>query len=138
MGFIAAADPASKASFVFTDVGQLNDAIKTRGYIPIRSDNTPFVIQEFEGGYLLDGAPLNVYIDERWFDGQQELLRPYWEGGQIPMPTRETLAIGSVTLPAEVAENYEVFKRSQTLFGLGVPTPVIVGAAVLGFFLLKR
>jgi hypothetical protein len=116
----------------------LNDAIKAKGYIPIRPDNQPYIVQEFEGGYLLDGAPLNVYIEGRWFDGQQALLEPYWNSGQVPTPTRETLAIGAVTLPPEVAENYEVFKKSQTPLGLGIPTPVLLGAALLGFFLLRR
>jgi len=138
MGFIAAADPASKASFVFTDVGQLNDAIKTKGYIPIRSDNQPFIVQEFEGGYLLDGAPLNVYIEDEWYDGQRELLEPYWRSGAIPMPSSETLAVGTVALPADVAATYEEFKREQTPFGLGVPTPVLVGAGLLMLFLLRR
>ncbi len=138
MGFIAAADPASKAAYVFTSVGQLNDAIRGRGYIPLRADNTPYVVQEFEGGYLLDGAPLNVYIDGEWFDGQQALLQPYWIAGSIPTPSREVLAMGAVALPPEVAANYEAFKKSETLLGLGVPTPVLIGAALVGFVLLRR
>lgn len=138
MGFITAADPASKATYVFTDAGQMHNAIKNRGYIPIRPDGTPFIVQEFEGGYLLDGAPMNVYTDEQWFEGQRELLEPYWTSGTIPTPSREVLDRGSVVMPEEVTENYETFKKSQTVLGLGIPTPVLLGAALLGFFLLRR
>lgn len=137
MGFIAAADPVSKQAYVFTNTGQLNDAIKQRGYIPIRADNTAYTVQEFEGGYLLDGVPLNVYIESRWFEGQMEALAPYWEAGTIPTPSTAILSVGTVAMPEDVAANYEQFKTSQSLFG-GISTPVLVGGAVLAYFLLKK
>jgi hypothetical protein len=138
MGFITAADPASKATYVFTNAGQLHDAIKERGYIPVRADLQPYIVQEFEGGYLLDGAPLNVYIDGQWFTGQRELLEPYWKAGTIPTPPQSVLDVGMVEMPEEVRETYETFKKSETLFGLGIPTPVLLGAGLLGWFLLRR
>lgn len=137
MGFISAADPVSKVSYVFTNTGQLNDAIKEGGYIPIRPDDTPYRIHEFEGGYLLDGAPLNVYIEGRWFDGQMEALAPYWESGAIPTPTAEVLATGSSPMPEDVAANYAAFQQGQSLFS-NLPTPVLIGGALLGAWLLLR
>lgn len=138
MGFIAAADPVSKQAYVFTNVGQLNDAIKTSGYIPLRSDNTPYRIQEFQGGYLLDGAPLNVFIENRWFEGQMEALAPFWDSGQIPPPSAEVLATGTVPMPDDVAANYEGFQEAQSPFGGISPALLIGGALVAGLLLFRK
>jgi hypothetical protein len=136
MGFIAAADPVSKVAYVFTDIGQLHDAIKTRGYIPVRPDNTAYRVQEFEGGYLLDGAPLNVYIQDRWFDGQTELLQPYWESGAIPQPPLDVLNRQTIEMPEEDATRWAEYQESQNV--LGLPTPLLLGIAAVGALLFLR
>lgn len=113
MNPVNAADPATKVVFPFTDVGQLNDAIKLHGYIPIRSNGTPYQVQVFEGGYLLDGLPLNVLIDGVWYDGQQQALQPYWQSGTIPTPPPQMLGIGTITAPPAVAANFQHWQQSQ-------------------------
>ena len=103
MGFIAAADPASKVAYQFTNTGQLAHAIQDYGYIPLRTTGEPFTVQMFEGGYLLDGAPINVWMGDGWYAGQQELLRPYWSSGSIPTPPADVLGAVVVAMPPDLA-----------------------------------
>jgi hypothetical protein len=131
---VNAADPASKVVYPFTDVGQLNEALKN-GYIPIRSDGSPYKVQSFLGGYLLDGAPLNVWLGLGWYQGQQEALQPYWQNGQIPIPPQMALAATVVPMPAAVAQNFANYQANQqNIFGL----PWWAWAAGAAAFLLLR
>jgi len=106
MGFISALDPASHTAIVFTDTLSLSNAIDTHHVTPLRPTGEPFTLQRFEGGWLLDGAPINVYIDGYWYQGQQELLAPYWQQGTIPMPPQNVLAEAERPLPSSVAWQY--------------------------------
>lgn len=135
MGFIAAADPASKVAYTFTDVGKLHDAIKSYGYIPLRQDGSQYVVQEFEGGYLLDGAPINVYIDGEWFQGQQEALASYWAAGTVPKPPNSILGLPVVPMPTDVAANQAAYVASQSS-SLGLGSLALPAAVGLGLFLL--
>lgn len=125
---VKALNPQSRQEFTFSNTGYLNDAIKVYGYIPMRDNGTPFVTQPFAGGYVIDGSPLNVYIEERWFDGQKELLQPEWVSGRIPQPSADILNIGSVPMPPDVAATYQA--SQQGIFG-SIPTPVLIGGAAL-------
>lgn len=131
---VSASDPVSKVAYPFTDVGQLHDAIQ-KGWIPIRADGTPFKVQSFEGGFLLDGAPINVWMGLGWYAGQQEALQPYWQNGQIPIPTTPVLAAPVVAMPADVAANYAGYQAHQQNI-LGVPW--YYWAAGAAAFLLLR
>jgi len=111
MGFVAAADPASKTAYVFTDVGQLNDAIKAYGFIPLGPDGAQLRVQEFEGGYLLNGAPINVWMGQGWFAGQKEALQPFWASGQVPPPPADVIAAPVYEMPPDVAANYNAYKQ---------------------------
>lgn len=110
---IAAMDPVTKVVYTFTDVGQLHAAIQQFNYIPIHSDGTAFKVQSFEGGYLLDGAPINVWMGLGWYAGQMEALQPYWQSGQIPIPNTSVLGQKVVPMPADVAANFQAYQQSQ-------------------------
>jgi hypothetical protein len=116
---VIAIDPTTKAPQTFTDVGQLDGAILA-GFIPIRADGTAYKVQSFLGGYLLDGAPLNVWLGLGWYAGQQEALLPYWQNGQIPTPPAAVLSQQVVAMPASVAANFASYQASQSDV-LGVP-----------------
>jgi hypothetical protein len=133
MGFIAAADPASKTAYVFTEVAQLHDAIKMYGFIPLDANGAQMRVQEFEGGYLLNGAPINVWMGQGWYSGQQEALRPYWQSGQVPTPPQDVLTAAVYEMPADVAKNYQQFKASRSLFGgsTGLIVAVVAAGAAL-------
>ena len=135
---ISAVDPQSKAAYVFTDTGQLHDAIKSYGFLPIHEDGTYYRVQEFQGGYLLDGAPINVWMGEGWFAGQQEALAPFWQNGTIPRPPAALFQTPTVAMPPEVAANYAAYQQSQQGF-FGVPTEyLLAGAGVLAVLFLSR
>lgn len=103
MGFVAAADPASKVAYTFNNTGQLAHAIQDYGYIPLRPTGEPSTVQMFQGGYLLDGAPINVWMGEGWYEGQRELLQPYWTSGAIPTPPETVIQAAVVAMPPELA-----------------------------------
>ena len=116
---INAADPVSKVIYPFTSAGQLDGAI-AKGWIPVRANGTAYKVQNFEGGNLLDGAPENVWFGMGWFAGQQELLQPYWQSGQIPIPPAALLNQPVVAMPADVAANFQAYQTAQQDI-LGIP-----------------
>jgi hypothetical protein len=131
---INALNPLSKVASPFTDVGQLHLAIQD-GWIPVHADGTPFKVQQFEGGYLLDGAPINVWMGLGWYAGQMELLVPYWQNGQIPTPPANILNITVVPMPPDVASNFAAFQQNQqNIFGF----PWYYWAAGAAAYLLLR
>ena len=131
---ISAMDPVTKVVTTFTDVGQLHGAIQQFNFIPLHADGTPYKVQFFEGGYLLDGAPINVWMGLGWYAGQQEALQPYWQSGQIPIPTT-VLQQKVVPMPASVAANFQSYQASQqNLLGL----PWYLWAAGAAVYLLSR
>jgi len=136
-GAIGAADPASKVIYTFSEPGKLNDAIKNYGFIPTMASGQPFVTQSFEDGYLLNGAPINVHMYQVWYEGQRELLQPYWESGAIPSPVAELLSLPIVPMPEDVAQNYQVYKSTIANASGGIPTALIGFGALALIFLLS-
>lgn len=131
---IPAMDPVTKIVSTFTDVGQLHGAIQQFNYIPLHPNGTPYKVQAFEGGYLLDGAPINVWMGLGWYSGQMEALQPYWQSGQIPTPTA-VLNQQVVPMPADVAANFAQYQaHQQNIFGL----PWYLWAAGIGAYLYLR
>ena len=110
---IPAMDPVSKVVSTFTDVGQLHGAIQQFNFIPLHPDGTPYKVQSFEGGYLLDGAPINVWMGLGWYSGQMEALQPFWQSGQITVPTAALNGL-VYQMPAAVAANYANYKANQS------------------------
>jgi hypothetical protein len=139
MGFVAAADPASKTAYVFTNVEQLDAAITQYGFIPLGPDGAQLKVQEFEGGKLLQGAPINVWMGKGWYAGQRELLEPLWASGQVPRPPSSILNEPVFEMPPDVAANYNAYKEAQnplaSLLGpnSGVLVAVVAAGAALWF-----
>jgi len=127
--FIAAADPASKVAAMFTTPEDFGAAL-AKGYIPVRQDGTAYVTQTFEGGVLLDGAPLNVYFRGLWYPEQRELLAPHW-GKDIPKPADSIINL-PLTTDAEAQQalvDYHGWKSSVDSIA-GIPTQwLLIGAA---------
>jgi len=136
MGFIAAADPASHVTRAFMNASDFTYAMEKLGYIPLRPDGTPFVVNflENEGGYLLDGAPLNVWFQGVWYQGQPEVAAQYWGQNGVPTPTGSVMQLPVVAMPTEIAATYQAFKAAQS--PLGSNTLMIVAAVGIGAFLL--
>ncbi len=140
---VNAADPASKTIYTFTDVTALHNAIKMYGYIPVHADGTPFntqYLQEYDG-YLLDGAPLNVWLNGVWLEGQQEALTPLWNSGQVPRPPANLMSAGAVPMPPEVQARTAAAQQAAHaggLFGMDTGTLVAVGAGVLAIWWISR
>lgn len=140
---IQAADPASKTIYTFTDVGALHNAIKLYNYIPLRPDGSPYVtqyLQEYDG-YILDGAPLNVWMDGTWLEGQQAALEPYWANGTIQRPAANVLQVGTVAMPPEVAERTAAAKAAATgggILGMDTGTLLAVGAGLVALLWLSK
>lgn len=142
MSAVQAADPASKTIYTFTDVGALHNAIKMYGYIPVHADGSPFktqYLQEYDG-YVIDGAPLNVWIDGVWLEGQREAMEPLWSSGQVPRPPANILNAGAVPMPPEVQQRTAAYQAAHAggLFGMDTGTLVAVGAGVLALVWLSR
>lgn len=128
MGRLIAADPASKVAYTITDMETAGKALDL-GYILLRDDGVPGKVQAFEGGVLLDGAPLNVYLFDRWYAGQAELLMPFWESGEIPLPDASLRALMVEQMPEAEREKYEAYKAAESSWGWG--TYALIGAAGL-------
>jgi hypothetical protein len=131
--FIAAADPASKVARAFNTPEMLHNAIKEFGFIPLRRDGSAFFVNEFEGGYLLDGAPIPLWLGMPWLEGQREMLQPHWDSGAIPRPPAELLNAPVGEWPEEVRANYERWKASQ-----GISWVWIAAGLGLLFLLMPR
>lgn len=114
-----------------------HNAIKDYGGIPLRPDGSPYVVTPFAGGYLLDGAPMNVLIEGVWYDGQKELLQPEWASGRIPTPSAAVLAVGAQPMPPEVAANYQTWLNAQGTI-LGMSPLTLLGVGFLAYKLIKR
>lgn len=142
MNSIQAADPASKTIYTFTDVGALHNAIKMYGYIPLRPDGSPYETQYLQAydGYLLDGAPLNVWMDGVWLEGQKEALQPFWASGQVRQPPANIANAGAVPMPPEIKEQTAAYQRTLNtgLFGMDTGTLVTIGAGVAAIWWLSR
>ncbi len=140
---VHAADPASKQIYTFTDVGALHNAIKIYQYIPVHEDGSPFntqYLQEYDG-YVLDGAPINVWLDGVWLEGQKEAMAPYWASGQIQKPPANILNAGAVPMPPDVQERTaaaQAAAHSGGIFGMDTGTVVAVAAAGLAVWWISR
>jgi len=143
MNPVQAQDPASHVTYTFTDVGALHNAIKQYGYQPVHADGSPFetqYLQEYDG-YILDGAPINVWIDGEWLEGQKEALQPYWASGQIRQPAPAILNAGVVPMPPEVQERTaaaQAAAKGGGLFGMDTGTLLTLGAAGVALWWLSK
>lgn len=131
---VNAKDPASGVVYPFTDGNQLATAIQNQGFIPIRSDGSSYKVQVFEGGYLLDGAPINAVMGGYWFTGQQQALLPYWQAGTVPTPSAAILNLPTQAMPAQLATQTATYLANQSDI-LGLPWYVWAGAAAAYFLL---
>lgn len=143
MSTVIASDPASHTNYTFTDVGALHNAIKEYGYIPLRADGSPYNIQYLQeyDGYLLDGAPLNVWINGTWLEGQQEALVPYWNSGKVPRPPANVLQETVEPMPPDVAERTaaaQAAAKGGGLFGLDQGTLIAVGVGLVAILWLSQ
>lgn len=106
-------------------VAELNQMIEG-GNPPRRTDGTFFTLNRFQGGWLMDGAPLNVWTGPGWYTGQKEALTPYWTTGEIPTP------------PADVLNKPVVGDVPDSPVLAGISNGWLIGGALLGLFLLRR
>ncbi len=115
MASVVASDPASKTPRVFTDPASLTYAMEKLRFIPLRPDGQPFIVNFLtdEGGYLFDGAPLNVWFYGVWYEGQKEVGQKYWGANGVPTPSSQVMSLPVVPMPADVAATYQAFKQSQ-------------------------
>ena len=102
---------------------ELHELLK-QGMIPLRPDGSEFIVDDFQGGFLLDGAPLNVWTERVWYEGQRPLLTSYWESGRIVQPPAEVLLFPEIPMPEDVRDNYVGSQSGGigllTLLGLAV------------------
>jgi hypothetical protein len=117
----------------------LTYAIEKLNFIPIRPDGAPFIVNFLtdEGGYLLDGAPMNVWFDGVWYEGQKEVGNKYWGKNGVPMPSSQILSLPVVPMPGDIAETYQAFKASQGGLFSG-NTLVYVGLGLLALYAFTR
>jgi hypothetical protein len=137
---VQAVDPNSKTTYTFTDVGALHNAIKLYNYIPVHTDGTPFKTQYLQevDGYVLDGAPINVWMEGVWLTGQKDILQKYWAAGSVPQPPANVMNAGEVPMPAQVQAQTAAYQAMQGgLFGMDTGTLVAVGVGVLAIFWLS-
>lgn len=59
------------------------------GYTPLRANGTPGQVQQFLGGWLIDGNPLNVWLGLGWLPGQQDALAAAVTAGTVPASTTD-------------------------------------------------
>jgi len=137
--FVAAADPASKTAYSFTDQDSLDHAIRDYGYIPLRADGTPMKVQSLEGGLLLDGAPLNVLLGSGWYQGQMELLQPLWANGTVPRPPAAVLGVEVLPMPPAIAAQTAAYVQTvgKSTGPLGLSWPAWLGLAAAGYFFFR-
>ena len=136
MGTIIAQDPNSHVNQTFADMVTLANAMSAYGYIPVRPDGTPYVVQNFDGGIIFDGAPLNCYLDGVWYEGQQEAISPHW-GKDVPVPSNAIQALPVVPMPSDIAASTAAFNAAQSARS-SIPTPLLIAGAVVGFWFITR
>lgn len=106
---LLALDPKTRKSYSFIDSGEFIDAMKS-GFVPMNEDGNQAAVVEFEGGYLVDGAPLNVWTKGVWYEGQAEILTPFWDNGSIPVPPDALMGLPIVVMPDKVLQDYAAYK----------------------------
>lgn len=143
-------DPKSRTPLTVASIDQFNYYVVSGGYVPIHADNTAMQVNSFEGGYLVDGAPLNVWLSGYWYDGQQDILASFWNSGQIPKPPAQLLALPSIPAPADVVANYaaqkgvpgattlvQAFQQGSSI-GAGISPVMLIGGAVVLMLLFRK
>jgi hypothetical protein len=141
MGRLVALDPQTRSPYTFTNAVGFTDALERFGVVPILPDGTPLPVYSFEGGYLVGGAPLNVWFDQIWYEGQQEILAAHWQSGEIMQPDQALLALPIVEPTAEVLATYAAYKgtpEAQTLTEAyqSAPGPLSSPMLIAGFGVL--
>jgi hypothetical protein len=144
------ADPKSKVTSVWSDGVRASIAIRDEGYIPILDDGTPATVNLFEGGYLVQGAPMNAWIQGVWYTGQKEIVAPFIQSGQVPQPPQAIWNLPVVDPPADVLQQYagakgvpdatsllDAYQRGGAIGGTDWTTLAMIGAgALILFFVL--
>lgn len=106
---LVALDTKTNIPYSFDDEGKFLESLKF-GLVALNQAGRPGVLREFEGGMLLDGAPLNVWTKGVWYEGQADILTPYWNDGSIPMPPEIVMTLPVVAMPDKVLQDYAAYK----------------------------
>jgi hypothetical protein len=143
-------DPQTKVSSVFTDAQRASVMIRDSGFIPLLDDGTAATVNLFEGGYLVQGAPLNAWTNEYWYTGQKQIILPFIQSGQVPQPPARIWNLPEYDPPADVLAQYagakgvpqatsllDAYQTGKPIGG-GTDLLLIAGAAVLGLLFLFR
>jgi hypothetical protein len=110
-------DPTLQRQVSTSTIEEAEQAIAS-GYQAILPSGAVGHITEFEGGRLLEGTPLNVWIYGTWYTGQQEILAPLWQNGTVPAPPPDVLQVPITDAPQSVVQQYAAAKGvpgAQTL-----------------------
>jgi len=70
----------------YTELNELHGLIDAGQVIPVRDDDSHARVQQVGTAYVVDGLPLNVALGGDWIDGQLDVMRHYWDTGQVPEP----------------------------------------------------
>lgn len=68
------------------DIVEITQRLES-GWRPLRPNGTPAYVQNFLGGYLIDGNPLNVILGEPWLPEQWAAIVPAIQSGVVPSPS---------------------------------------------------
>lgn len=143
------ADPQSKVTSVWSDGATASIAIRDRGFIPLLDDGTQATVNLFEGGYLVQGAPMNAWINGVWYTGQKEIVAPFIQSGQVPQPPQSVWNLPVVDPPPDVLQNYasakgvpdatslvDAYQRGGPVGGAGLDwtTLALIGAGAVFLF----
>lgn len=137
----------------------LDSALQTA--VKVTDQNgTPIVMSKFEGGWLANGCPLNVYFGSGWITGQQDALRQAGMTQCLPAAPLSVATVpqsvttpppggpaftttltqgGIVTTPAQAAPQTAVMvpgaPASPTMYDMGGPAPAATAAPDISQFL---
>ena len=149
MGTIVARDNSTGRALTFRaeNFNVLDQGLRSNRFTPLRDDGEPAQVNLFEGGVLVEGAPLNVWLLDVWYDGQKAILDPFYRSGEILVPPEYLLALPEVETPPDVLAEYAASKgvpdaRSLTeayqtgSSGSILSNPWVLGAIGVGFLML--
>lgn len=77
---------------IFSGITSDLDAAFKAGGVPLKADGSAYSLTNFQGGYLLDGCPLNVVFGQGWLPGQTDALKAagLTNCPQFPLPPVST------------------------------------------------
>lgn len=101
----------------FNTVNQAAQAILAGG-TPLNAQGQPETVTNFDGGYLVNGMPLNVAMGLGWVPGQTQALAA--QGMPIPN-TNPPVQAGSAAWNGSSPTNYAASQQAQTSTASGSP-----------------